>query len=40
MKFTVEDGMASEQAHLVLKLLLPLSTVCISAISDPAVGLH
>lgn len=37
---TVEDGVATIQAHLVLKLLLTMCVVGISRVSDPTIGLH
>jgi len=37
---TVEDGVATIQAHLILKLLLTMCFIGISRVSDPTVGLH
>jgi len=37
---TVEDSMATIQAHLILKFLLTMCLVGIPRVGNPAVGLH
>ena len=36
----VEDGVATVQRHAVLETLLALSTVAITRVGDPSIGLH